>query len=121
MQELVRVSPMLRKLCDESIAFNRELLPHLLLGEVTELMQVSVGRDGTSDHLLSASELKGLLVALEAGMGSDDPHIVDLVRTSFLENLDQPRGNRPRAAYDAIKALMGPRLLEGLALFEELG
>ena len=64
----------------EHIADQGELLPHVLMGEITRLVIANAGRE-------QADWLSTFLQQLEAGLVSGNDDIAELVAVSFVENL----------------------------------
>jgi hypothetical protein len=77
---LTSASPELTEVYRQHIADQGELLPHVLMGEVTRLVVASVSHE-------QADWLPALLKQLEAGLVSGDGDIAELIGVSFVENL----------------------------------
>jgi hypothetical protein len=73
-------SPELTEVYRQHVADQGELLPHVLMGEITRFVVASVG----NEH---ADWLPGLLRRIEAGLLSGDGDIAELIGVSFVENL----------------------------------
>jgi hypothetical protein len=83
-------APSLRPLLDGHLTDNAELLPHVLFGFVTEAAHRLARRSDRE----AVEELGRLLGYLESGLASRDPYITELIRDSFIENV-QPRADYP--------------------------
>lgn len=95
---LTSISRELTEVHRQHIADQGELLPHVLMGEVTRLVIASAGSE-------QADWLPKLLQQLEAGLVSGDGDIAELVGVSFVENL-----SGENAAIQALIPAMGDAL-----------
>lgn len=82
-----RQAPGLRPLIAEHLRDNPKLLPHVLFGSVTEWARVAA----RSKNPQTLQELDRLLTYLDEGLDSDDRYVVNLIKDSFLENVQPPR------------------------------
>ena len=78
---LVSESPEVAGVYRQHIADQGELLPHVLMGEITRLVIASTARTEASDWRTK------LLVRLESGIESGGDDVAELVGVSFVENL----------------------------------
>ena len=81
MEKLVAGTPELEALYREHLGFYNEILTHVLMGEISELV-ISTAADGRFPDWLAT-----LLEQMEAGLISGQAHITELVAASFVENL----------------------------------
>ena len=95
---LTSTSSELTEVHRQHIADQGELLPHVLMGEITRLVIASAGRE-------QADWLPKLLQQLEAGLASGNGDIAELVGVSFVENL-----SGENAAIQTLLPLMGEAL-----------
>jgi hypothetical protein len=95
-QDLLTAEPQLARLRAEHIADNDEVLPHLLMSDVTR-------------WLITHGPVGAVLAVLEDHFARGGPAVRDVLLASFLENLeaDEP-------AHDRIRAALGPRLRAAL-------
>jgi hypothetical protein len=107
--KLVTQVPSLRRLHDEHVADNDELLPHVFMGDVTRFVESAVA---AGPHRIQM--VREILAVLEQAAASAEPSVLELVSVSFLENLD-----RSAEGYEQLRSMMGPALREELALYEE--
>jgi hypothetical protein len=89
--EVPELAPTVR----EHLADNDELLPHVLMGDVTRFALAT--RDG--------DVLRRLCAAFEAGLATDSDDVGELLSVSFLENLDPDDDRATR-----LEAHFGPQL-----------
>lgn len=99
-RDLVDAEPELDSVLQEHLGDNDELLPHLLLGDVTRWLEKS-------------GPNAAVLAVLEHHMAAGDDAVQNVVAASFLENLV---AGEP--ADDAIRAALGPRLRAELDAME---
>jgi hypothetical protein len=97
LDELAHFEPALARLRDEHMAFNGELLPHVLFGDVTRW----VVAHAPATHVLGV---------LERHLATGDANVANLIGVSFLENLE-PEDTTVRHA-------LGPRLRAELDAME---
>jgi hypothetical protein len=97
LDELAETEPALARLRDEHIAFNGELLPHVLFGDVTR-------------WIVAHAPATHVLQVLERHIATGDADVDNLIGVSFLENLGpgetsvrQALGPRLRAELDALE------------------
>ena len=95
---LIATSSELTEVYRQHIADQGELLPHVLMGEVTRLVIANAGRE-------QAVWLSKLLQQLEAGLSSGNHDIAELVGVSFVENL-----SGENSAIQALLPAMGSTL-----------
>jgi len=98
---------------DEHLQAYDEVLPHVLVGDLTRYVvasyrQMRTDASGTARQVADRS-----LALLEQAMQSSDARLQELVSVSFLENLHQADED-----YDDIKTLLGPHLVKELAHYE---
>ncbi len=114
-EELMKEVPDFKSVFDEHKDYYEELLPHVLMGDFTRFLidsyRKGAGGEAGSEHHLDVTRTS--LEVMERAMSSSDPNLQELVSVSFLENLDQSD-----AAYEGIKALLGPNLIRQLAEYE---
>ena len=98
LDELANAEPALARLRDEHIAFNGELLPHVLFGDVIRW----VVAHAPATHVLEV---------LERHLTTGDADVDNLIGVSFLENLEPEEttvrhalGPRLRATLDAMES-----------------
>lgn len=96
----LRSLPGFDRVYDEHIAWNDELLPHVLLGDLCRFLSDEVAARGPDSEAL-----KETVSLMENAMGSPDPLLQELVAVSFVENMDP---NDP--SFTTIRALFGPHL-----------
>jgi hypothetical protein len=77
---LTAASSELTEVQRQHIADQGELLPHVLMGEITRLVIENAGQE-------QVEWLPRLLQQLEAGLVSGNSDVADLVAVSFVENL----------------------------------
>lgn len=80
-RRLVSTSPELVEVYQQHIADQGEILPHVLMGDITRVVVAA------STGSTQANWLHDFLQQLEAGMVSGDTDIAELVGVSFVENL----------------------------------
>lgn len=102
-QNLISGSPELAEIHRQHMAEQGELLPHVLMGEITRLVIASTSDDE------SATWRSRLLEDLESGLLSGSKDVAELVGVSFVENL-----------CGEIKAIEALRPGMGLALRREV-
>lgn len=78
---LTATSPELTEVHRQHMAEQGELLPHVLMGEITRLVVAVVGCKQPVDWL------NALLQQLEAGLVSGNGDVAELIAVSFVENL----------------------------------
>ena len=78
--QLTSISRELTEVRRQHFADQGELLPHVLMGEITRLVIKNVGRE-------QVDWLPKLLQQLEVGLESGNDDIAELVGVSFVENL----------------------------------
>lgn len=78
--QLTSISRELTEVRRQHFADQGELLPHVLMGEITRLVIKNVGRE-------QVDWLPELLQQLEVGLESGNDDIAELVGVSFVENL----------------------------------
>ena len=78
--QLVSTSPELIEVHRQHLSDQGELLPHVLMGEITRLVVANVGDE-------RVKWLNTLLQQLEAGLIAGDDDVAELVVVSFVENL----------------------------------
>ena len=112
---LLSMVPELRRVYEEHLSENEELLPHVFLGDVTRFVitEFRKGRSDRGEPTLDTRVLDRILDLLERAMKSSDTRLRELVSVSFLENLDQAGRD-----YLGIKGLLGPALVKELAQYE---
>lgn len=99
----------LKKLYDDHIIEYDELLPHVLMGDVTRLVIDRATRFG-NQH---AVELQRILDYFERALLGSDEEIANLIVISFLENLEQSD-----ESYRVVKSLLGKEMKRYLSLIE---
>lgn len=105
-QSLLAAVPETREIHQLHLENNDEILPHVLLGDVTRFVIDTYRRSNT--------ELLGrTLDFLEEAVSASDEKLQELVIVSFLENLHQA-GND----YEGFKKTLGPNLRKNLSLVE---
>ena len=78
---LLNMVPEIREIYDAHVEDNRELLPHVFMGDITRFtLQLS-----SSEADLNV--LERVLAAVEEGLNSDTTDVSNLVAVSFIENL----------------------------------
>jgi hypothetical protein len=97
------------RIYDQHLADYAQVLPHVLFGDLARFLSSEVALQGAG-----SMALKQAMLLLEAGMGSQDPRVQELVAVSFLENLDPRDGSFP-----AIRSLFGPMLEEQYKHYEQ--
>jgi hypothetical protein len=80
-RRLASTSPDLVDVYRQHLADQGELLPHVLLGDITRVVVTASTRGEQVDWL------PGFLQQLEAGLVSGDDDVAELVAVSFVENL----------------------------------
>ena len=95
---LISISSELTEVYRQHIADQGELMPHVLMGEVTRLVIANAGR-------AQAVWLPKLLQQLESGLSSGNDDIAELVAVSFVENL-----SGENSAIQALLPAMGSTL-----------
>ena len=106
--ELVAHFPGLKPLLDEHIRDQYfEILPHVLLGGVTDYVISLL----SSDLLEKRSELHGILSHLDQAYAGGGDQVQELISVSFLERLP-----RPDEEGGGIRGLLGPHLKTQLDL-----
>jgi hypothetical protein len=100
--------PALEPLYQEHMADYDELLPHVLMGDVTRLaMQLHVqALRGAAE---ARDQLTQLLHILEEEMQSSDDEVQELIAVSFLENLE-----RDDPQFPDLRNQLGQNLLAAL-------
>jgi len=93
---------------DEHVADNDEVLPHVLLADLVRFLSKEVDLHGAKSVALTRA-----MSLLEAGIGSPDPLLQELVAVSFVENLDPEE-----ESFSTIRTLFGPALEEQYLEFE---
>lgn len=102
----------LRMLNDEHILDNDELLPHALMGDVTEyVMKLAIL--STTVENGNEVELQRILDYLESAFHNSDAYIDNLIAVSFLQSLEQPD-----PSYPIIKNRLGKKLKKNLRAIE---
>ena len=94
--------PGVENLYREHIADNEELLQHVLLGDLTRFVL-----NEAETHGKDGAVLRQIMPLLEAGMGSNDEKLQELIAVSFLENL-LPEDD----GFDVVRPWFGPKLEE---------
>ena len=79
--QLITTSPELSEVHRQHLVDQGELLPHVLMGEITRLVIAQAASGESADWLAK------LLLRLEAGLTSGNRDIAELVAVSFVENL----------------------------------
>ena len=79
-----------------------ELLQHVFFGDLTRFVLSEA-----QTHGKESSVLRQIMPLLEAGMGSDDEKLQELIAVSFLENLLPEDGG-----FEVVRAWFGPKLEE---------
>jgi len=95
---LTSISSALTAVYRQHMADQGDLLPHVLMGEVTRLVTVNIGSE-------LPNWLPEFLQQLEDGLVSRDSDIANLIAVSFVENL-----LGEDATIDALLPLMGEAL-----------
>lgn len=103
-KQLLAAAPEISDIHQQHMKDNDEILPHVLLGEVTRFV--------INAHRNSNVELRTrILDFLECAVSSPDDKLQELVVVSFLENLHQAGED-----YEGLKKLLGPNLRKNLFL-----
>jgi hypothetical protein len=90
----------------ESVRYNDGLLPHVVMGDFTRwfIKKFATARDERNPEAPAAREhLTRAIAFLEREMATADPEVLEIVVTSFLENLHQAGPAR-----GAIESTLGP-------------
>ena len=87
MHSILRAIPGLSDLFREHEAEYGEMLPHVLLADVTRLA-LEWGQEAHADSVIARAPLESLVETLEQAMQSGPESVRELVVVSFLENLD---------------------------------
>jgi hypothetical protein len=107
-QTLVERVPVFEGALREHLRDHDELLPHVLMGDITraitDLQEESMHRSKDAERSLAVA-----LGVLEDGVQSRDREVRELIIASFLENLD-----RFEPSFGALRARMGPALSKAL-------
>ena len=109
--------PELHPIYEEHIADYDEVLPHVLMGDVTrfviDLHKKSWARGRAEQE---KKTLSSILEILEGALKSGNDQLQELVVVSFLENLEQDDSD-----YESLKKLLGKELSKHLAKIEGQG
>ena len=97
--ELYEAVPSLTAIIDEHEEFFDEVLPHIVMSDITRWSDQRLRERGPD------AEVSCLLELLEIGMRDRGDEIAELVHVSFLENLPDET---------PVLELLGPNLREGL-------
>ena len=110
-QEMVDRFPCLKSSLNEHSQAYSEILPHVFLGEISEIVAATIQgiRPGISDVSLSQRELRDLLDFFEATFETRGDEIKELIAVSFLENLPGPTEGGSK-----IREKLGPNLTKQL-------
>jgi hypothetical protein len=89
------------------ITYYGELLPHILMEEISEVFlaicdELFVSKSNSQENL---TKLNKFLTIIENGMNSDSEEVTNLIILSFLENI-----NPEVTSFISIKGLMGASL-----------
>lgn len=105
--EVAAAHPKLGASFDAHVKDYDELLPHVWFGDVCRLVKewMRASSSGVQVDEESTRVVDVLLAQIESGVEAAMPDVLDLVRASFLENLEGEVG------YAALVARMGPHLL----------
>ncbi len=90
------------RIYDQHVGYYRQLLPHVLLGDLVRYLKSVASTEGT--ERIALDQAMGLL---ERGMGSTDTKLKELVAVSFLARLDSEDED-----FEPIRARFGDRLEE---------
>lgn len=103
-QQLLVAAPEILDIHQKHVKDNDEVLPHVLLGDVTRFV--------IEAHRRADTKLRTrILDFLENAVSSPDDKLQELVVVSFLENLHQAAED-----YEGLKNLLGPNLRKNLFL-----
>jgi hypothetical protein len=106
---IVAEVPGFRAEYEEHLADYGEILPHLLMGDLTRFT-IRRYREMKLTNLAEAREdVRLTLQLLERAMQIGDERLQELISVSFLENLHQAE-----EAYGGLRDLLGPALLREL-------
>src|SRR5688572_539647 len=108
MTQLLREVPSLTKHFGEHTAMYDDMLPHVLMADVTRFALELADRSREWDN--DNSSLSRLLEVLDTGMQSNSGLVRELIATSFLENLADGE-----PGYRALADLLGPALAHEMA------
>lgn len=111
-RQLVKEVPEFQSVVAEHEAFNEDLLPHVLFGDLTRWVidLYRRARNSPNERVDSVRVLNRALSFLEERFEDvDDEASQDLITLSFLENLGQAGPD-----FEGIRAQLGPALREGL-------
>jgi len=111
-QKLVSEVPVLQNAHQEHVTYFGELLPHVLMGDITRVAADLHGRALAGDTVADQA-LDSLLAKLERGLDDDGGSVRELIVVSFLENLDLEG-----YAGDDFRRRLGSSLQEWLARIE---
>ncbi len=103
MTKLAEGSPEVEAVYRDHISYQGELLPHVLMGDITRLVISALATGECPEWLVS------LLEQLDAGLLSGVPAVAELIGVSFVENL---------CGEDRAITVLRPKM--GLALRREL-
>ncbi len=104
----------LRPVYEEHIADYDEILPHVLMGDVTRfIVDLHKKSLAEGDAEQEKKTLSSILEILEDALQSGDDQLQELIVVSFLENLEQDDSN-----YKFLKKLLGKDLSKHLAQIE---
>ena len=90
------------RIYDQHVNYYREILPHVLLGDLVRYLKSGARREGPERVALDEA-----MVLLECGMQSADTKLQELVAVSFLARLDPEDED-----FEAIRSRFGDRLKE---------
>lgn len=106
-EQLLTAAPEFRDIHRQHVKDNDEVLPHVLLGEVTRFV--------IEAHRRANIGLRTrILDFLESAISSQDGKLQELIAVSFLENLHQAGDD-----YEEMKELLGPNLRKNVLLAGE--
>ena len=111
--KLLAELPGFKRIYDEHLQAYDEVLPHVLVGDLTRYVIASYRQMSTDTTGKARQVVDRALALLEQSTQSSDSRLQELVSVSFLENLQQADED-----YDGIKALLGPHLEKELAHYE---
>ena len=104
MATLLSEVPELAETYQTHVMENDEVLPHVLMGDITRLA-LQLADWGTNHSGRGAATLERLLKLLDDHMAAGPREVRELIAVSFLENLDESD-----AGYSALAARLGPAL-----------
>jgi hypothetical protein len=106
---VLRALPAFKPVYDQHLADNHELLPHVLMADLSRLI-LGACRQARQ----APPELEPVLALLERAIDSGDKSLFDLIAGSFIEGVAGEPG------LEVLRNHLGPSLLKQLAVYEAL-